>query len=190
MSSSEREILMDIAILPREFEVSESIEALVHKQARMVFKIAYSVLRNHADAEDVAQEVFLRAFRNSSQLLEVRNQKAWIARIAWREALRRSKRLAPQSEELAREISQLRESVIGLDDAIAEKQQLELLRALIPSLPRDLRVVLVLSTVQEMSSSDIAEMLRIPEASVRTRMARARTMLKQKLEAMLGSNSR
>ena len=52
--------LADAVALPEERAVSESVEALVHEHARMVFKIAYSVLRHHADAEDVAQEVFLR----------------------------------------------------------------------------------------------------------------------------------
>ena len=77
-----------------------------------------------------------------------------------------------------------------MDDSLAEQQRLELLRAMIATLPRDLREPLVLSTVQEMSNSDIAEVLAIPEASVRTRMARARTMLRQKLEAISEGRSR
>lgn len=190
MSSSEREILADIAIEPQERAVSESVEALVHEHARMVFKIAYSVLRHHADAEDVAQEVFLRTLRHAGQLLRVRNQKAWIARIAWREALRRSKQREQPQEDVEALVEELRGNRIEIDDVLAEQQQLELLRTLIATLPRDLREPLVLSTVQEMSNSDIAQVLAIPEASVRTRMARARTMLKQKLEVILEGRSR
>ena len=87
-------------------------------------------------------------------------------------------------------IEDLRADRIDMADSLAEKQRMELLRGMIATLPTDLREPLVLSTVQEMSNSDIAEVLRIPEASVRTRMARARTMLRQKLESLLEGRSR
>jgi RNA polymerase sigma-70 factor (ECF subfamily) len=190
MSGSEREILADGLAVPEERAVSESVEVLVHEHARMVFKIAYSVLRHHADAEDVAQEVFLRVLRHGRELDRVRNQKAWVAKIAWRTAVDRAKRREQPEEDLTSAIEDLRVDRMGVDDCLAEQQHLELLRAMIATLPRDLREPLVLSTVQEMSNSDIAEVLGIPEASVRTRMGRARTMLRQKLEVLLRSNSR
>jgi RNA polymerase sigma-70 factor, ECF subfamily len=185
MSGSEREILAEIAVVPEERAISESVEALVREHARMVFKIAYSVLRHHADAEDVAQEVFLRVLRHGRELSRVRNQKAWVAKIAWRTSLDRAKRREQPQVELESAIKELRTGGIYVDSALAERQRLEMLRMLIAALPRDLREPLVLSTVQEMSNSDIAEVLAIPEASVRTRMARARTILRQKLEAVL-----
>ena len=190
MSGLEREILADAVALPEERAVNESVEALVHEHARMVFKIAYSVLRHHADAEDVAQEVFLRVLRHGRELDRVRNQKAWVAKIAWRTAVDRLKRREQPEEDVTSAIEDLRGDRLSMDDALAERQRMELLRAMIASLPRDLREPLVLSTVQEMSNSDIAEVLGIPEASVRTRMARARTMLRQKLEALLEGRSR
>lgn len=185
MSGSEREILADALEVPEERAVSESVEALVHEHARMVFKIAYSVLRHHADAEDVAQEVFLRVLRHAKELDRVRNQRAWIAKIAWRTAVDRAKRREQPQEEVTSAIEDLRADRIGMDDSLAEKQRMELLRGMIATLPTDLREPLVLSTVQEMSNSDIAEVLAIPEASVRTRMARARTMLRKKLKSLL-----
>jgi RNA polymerase sigma-70 factor, ECF subfamily len=188
MSGLEREILADGLAAPEECVVSESVEALVHEHARMVFKIAYSVLRHHADAEDVAQEVFLRVLRHGRELDRVRNQKAWVAKIAWRTAIDRAKR-RDQSEEVASAIEDPGD-LLSMDDALAEQQRMRLLRAMIATLPRDLREPLVLSTVQEMSNSDIAEVLAIPEASVRTRMARARTMLRQKLEALFEGRPR
>ncbi len=186
MSGSEQEILADALEVPEERAVSESVEALVHEHARMVFKIAYSVLRHHADAEDVAQEVFLRVLRHAKELERVRNQKAWVAKIAWRTAVDRVKRREQRQEEVTSAIEDLRADRIGTDDSLAEKQRMELLRGMIATLPTDLREPLVLSTVQEMSNSDIAEVLAIPEASVRTRMARARTMLRKKLKSLEG----
>jgi RNA polymerase sigma-70 factor (ECF subfamily) len=114
----------------------------------------------------------------------VRNQKAWVAKIAWRMALDHAKRRTRPRINVESSLDQLRVAGIEIDERMAEEQQVQLLRAMIATLPCDLREPLVLSTVDEMSNSDIAEVLGIPEASVRTRMARARTMLKQKVEAL------
>ncbi len=190
MSGSEQDILADVVVVPEERAVSQSVETLVHEHARMVFKIAYSVLRHHADAEDVGQEVFLRVLRHEKELDRVRNQKAWVAKIAWRTALDRVKRRKQPQEEDEIALENLRGDHLAMDDALAEQQEMALLRAMIATLPRDLREPLVLSTVQEMSNSDIAEVLGIPEASVRTRMGRARNMLRQKLAALLEGKSR
>lgn len=189
MVASDQEILMDIVEVQERNVVSELMDATVREHAHMVFRIAYSVLRHHADAEDAAQEVFLKVLRNQKELANVRNQKAWIAKIAWRTALDWAKS-QPKNEESPATIESLREPGKNIDDVMAEQERMELLRSLIATLPRDLREPLILSTAQEMSSADIAEVLSIPEASVRTRMARARTMLKQKLEVLLRSHSR
>src|SRR5205085_8790506 len=63
------------------------IESLVRDHARLVFRIAYSVVRNHADAEDVVQEVFLRVAKHGAQGID--DPKAWISRIAWRASVDR-----------------------------------------------------------------------------------------------------
>ena len=63
-------------------------EALVHLHARFLFKVAFAVLRNAEDAEDVVQETFFRAFR-SGKAEKVERIRSWLARIAWRLALNR-----------------------------------------------------------------------------------------------------
>ena len=65
----------------------EAVEALVAEHTLMVFRIAYSVLRNHHDAEDAVQECFLRVLKYGKDLQQVRNPKTWLARIAWTTAL-------------------------------------------------------------------------------------------------------
>src|SRR3954470_23146821 len=67
-----------------EMDIDSAVEQIVREHARFVFQIAYSVLRNHADAEDAAQEVFVRVLKYKSKLGEVRETKVWLARIAWR----------------------------------------------------------------------------------------------------------
>jgi RNA polymerase sigma-70 factor (ECF subfamily) len=168
-----------------EFERTASrvtVEDLVREHARTVFRVAFSVVRNHADAEDVVQETFLRATRFST-LDSVENHRAWLVKIAWGLSLDRTKRLPEES--LDDVISTLHSSDRSLDEALSQEQRLRLMRQLIATLPSDLRDVIVLSTVDEMGSAEIAQVLGIPEGSVRTRAMRARQMLKQKLAAWL-----
>ena len=164
----------------------DELEALVREHASLVYRVAYAALRNRAEAEDAAQETFVRVLRHRQQLPQVRDQRAWLARIAWRVALDRRRR-APEVplEEAARAVRELRAAGASAEQLAADAQMLALLERLIASLPRDLREALTLSTVEEMSAAEVAEALDIPEASVRTRVYRARQLLREKLAGVL-----
>src|SRR5947209_7308727 len=163
----------------------ELLEALVQQHSRLVYRIAYAVLRRHHDAEDATQETFMRVLRYSSKLSRVENPKTWLARIAWRVAVERGKqrrwdRETPlddpekPSVELASSDSAADETLHGIRiGAVLEK--------LIAALPAKLREPLVLSTVEEMSPREVAATLGINEAAVRSRVFRARQILKEKL---------
>jgi len=170
-------------------ETASTVETLVADYTGMVFRIAFSILRNHHDAEDAAQECFLRVVKYKD-LHKVRNPKTWLARVAWTTALdkrRSSREMASLDEDAlgAPVLESLRDSAPAADDRIAGRQMQELLERLIAGLPEDLRYPLELSTVQELNSAEIAEVMEIPEASVRTRLFRARKQLKDKLAALL-----
>jgi len=166
-----------------------TIETLVADHSRMVFRIAYSILRNHHDAEDAAQECFLRVWKQKERLHEVSNAKAWLARIAWTTALdkRRSgrKMLSLSDEQSGAELAQLiPDLAVAADQQLASAQMQQMLERLIAGLPEDLRSTLELSTIQELNSAEIAEVMKIPEGSVRTRLFRARKQLKEKLTVL------
>lgn len=169
----------------------DSLAALVELHASMVFRIAYSILRNHQDAEDAAQESFLRVLKAQRRLNEVRNTKTWLARVAWTTALdQRSRRSASSAREETLDedlLTELPDTRCDSLEQIEGRQMRTLLERLIAGLPEDLRQPLELSTVQELNSAEIAEMMEIPESSVRTRMLRARRLLKEKLAALLES---
>jgi RNA polymerase sigma-70 factor, ECF subfamily len=167
-----------------------TVETLVADHSRMVFRIAYSILRNHHDAEDAAQECFLRVWKQKDRLSEVGNPKTWLARIAWTTALdkRRAghKMLSLNDGELGQELMEsLSDSAPIADEQLAERQRQQLLQRLIAGLPEDLGQTLELSTVQELNSAEIAKVMEIPEGSVRTRLFRARKQLKEKLAVLL-----
>ena len=172
-----------------------TVETLVADHSRMVFRIAYSILRNHHDAEDAAQECFLRVWKQKDRLCEVSNVKTWLARIAWTTALdkRRSSRamvslsmVSLSDEQAGAELAQsIPDLAVAADQQLASAQMQQMLERLIAGLPEDLRSTLELSTIQELNSAEIAEVMKIPEGSVRTRLFRARKQLKEKLTVLL-----
>jgi len=168
-------------------EADETLAAIVREHAGFVFRIAYSVLRHHQDAEDAAQETFLRVYRQRRRLGEIRDLRAWLARIAWRVALdRRPRRPESSFEDAAGALRQLRAAGRTPEEIAADRQMAALLQQLIAALPRELREALTLSTLEELSSAEAADLLGIPEATVRTRVFRARELLREKFQRLLG----
>jgi RNA polymerase sigma-70 factor (ECF subfamily) len=162
-----------------------AVEAIVREYTGFVYRVAYSVLRHHQDAEDATQETFIRVLKHARELSEVRDRKTWLARIAWRIAVDKRRKMPEQSlDEAAEAGCELALSGAGAEQAAIAGNMRALLERMVESLPRDLREVVTLSTVEELSSAAAAQVLGIPEASVRTRLFRARQILKSKLLAL------
>jgi RNA polymerase sigma-70 factor, ECF subfamily len=161
------------------------LEALVREHSRLVYRIAYSVLRCHQDAEDATQETFMRVLRYGSKLADVEDSKTWLARIAWRVAVDRGKRRG-RTREVALEdpekpVAQVASIANSADETVRGAQIGTVLEKLIAAMPSKLREPLILSTIQEMSPREVAGTLGINEAAVRSRVFRARKILKEKL---------
>lgn len=164
----------------------EPLESVVRDHARLVYRVAYSILRNHHDAEDAVQETFVRALRHAKNLGEIQDVQAWLARIAWRIALnRRPKTFQVALGDLEQASHELPSSEIRADEVVLGTQLSLLLEPMIAALPAKLRDPLVLSTIEELSSRDIARVLGIGEAAVRSRLFRARQILREKLALRL-----
>jgi len=154
--------------------------ALVERQSRFVFRVAYALLRNPHDAEDAVQETFLKLYRTGVwERLE--NERAFLARTAWRIAVDRLRKV--RHEPLDKDIAP--PGAANPEDAIVAADRHAMVHRLIDALPPELRQPLALSTVEEMSSREIAAVMDIPEGTVRTRLMRAREILKQKLAGLM-----
>lgn len=153
--------------------------ALVERQSRFVFRVAYALLRNPHDAEDAVQETFLKLYR-AGAWEAIENERAFLARAAWRVAVDKLRKVRhqPLDEELPSGIADPEGAAVTADWHAA-------VHRLIDALPADLRQPLALSTVEEMNSREIAETMGISEGTVRTRLMRARQILKQKLAALM-----
>jgi RNA polymerase sigma-70 factor, ECF subfamily len=163
----------------------EIVEDLVQQHSRLVYRIAYAALRSHHDAEDATQETFVRVLRYGHKLAAVENHKTWLARIAWRVAVERSRQRGRQREipldDPEGPVEEVRSAVVPADEAIHGSEVGELLERLIAALPEKLREPLILSTVEEMSPREVAATLGINEAAVRSRVFRARQILRGRL---------
>ena len=159
--------------------------ALVHRQSRFVFRVAYAVLLNSHDAEDAVQETFLKLYRNRGWE-HAENERAFLARVAWREAVdlrpRRSHLSVSSAQPL--EADEMPSLHPGPEQALLSANQDSTIHAMIDALPEDLRVPLALSAFDELHSPEIGAILGIPEGTVRTRLQRARQVLRQKLTSI------
>ena len=151
--------------------------ARVAESQRRVFQIAYSVLANAADAEEIAQEVFLRAYRKSAMLRDPEKFGAWVNRIAFRLALNRQR---ADRRKRARDTAWQAARPDSVADGAREAQDrvlLDRLRTEIEQLPEKLRTVLLLCTVEDMDASQVGDVLGIPAGTVRSRLHLARKRL-------------
>jgi RNA polymerase sigma-70 factor (ECF subfamily) len=168
----------------------ERFEEMVARQARFMFQVAFGLLKNRQDAEDAVQEAFLKLYRGEAWL-RMENEKGFLARTVWRVALDHLPKAAEQMSDVA-EMQLAASGLSGLasranlspEQSAVDEDERAVLRRLIDGLPEELRRPLVLSSVEEMTSREVAEAMGIPEGTVRTRVMRARTELRRRFLAM------
>ncbi|MGA2019205.1 MAG: RNA polymerase sigma factor [Candidatus Sulfotelmatobacter sp.] len=193
---AEGAILNEAATVVRSPDRSEDaeLESLVRQHSRMVYRIAYAALRSHHDAEDAAQETFLRVLRYRHKLANVENGKTWLARIAWRVAVDRSQQRGRRREialdDPEKPVGETASSEFPAHEVVHGSQVGELLEKLIATLPEKLREPLILSTLKEMSPLEVAATLGMNEAAVRSRVFRARRILREKLAGSVTKKQR
>ena len=156
----------------------EAFSALVHRQSQFVFRVVFSVVRNVQDAEDVVQETFLKIYRLGGWK-DIRDERAFLARAAWRLAVRR---IRPNRSEQV--LAETADSTPNAEQSLMKEDAMAQLHRLLDALPLELRLPLALSTVDDMTSPQIAKVMGIPEGTVRTRLLRARAILRKKLEEL------
>jgi RNA polymerase sigma-70 factor (ECF subfamily) len=155
------------------------LAALVSQYAGTLYRVAFSVLRNAADAEDAVQEAFMRVLRHRDTLSEVRDQRVWLIRIVWNIVLDRKRRAKtrPETDDVAELARVLPCNGLSAEEIASAAQHHAHVLACVEQLPRKEREVLMLSAFEELSSVEIASVLSITESSVRSRLFRARNLM-------------
>jgi RNA polymerase sigma-70 factor (ECF subfamily) len=151
-------------------------EQLVRLNARTVFQIALSVVGNAADADDVTQDAFIRAYVKFESLKEPQRFRAWVCRIARHVALnhiRSDTRFRKREEQRYDDAT----TVVDVETAAEENDFRRRLHAAIEQLPERLRVVVLLCAIEELEPSAVAAILGIPAGTVRSRLHDGRKRL-------------
>ena len=164
--------------------VDDALAALVDQYAGALYRIALSVLRNPADAEDAVQEAFLRVLRHRDSLGEVRDHRVWLIRIVWNIVLDRKRRAKtrPETDDVADLARVLPSKGLSAEEIAAAAQHHAHVLACVDQLPAKERDVLFLSAFEELTSVEIATVLGITESSVRSRLFRARNLMGELLD--------
>jgi RNA polymerase sigma factor (sigma-70 family) len=166
---------------------SAAFGLLVDKYKESIYALAYSRLRNFHDAEDITQEVFIKAFRKLSTLKRWDNFLAWLYAITFNlcKDLIRSRSKRPDREFIAEQKPDI--FTIHSMHSYQEEQAQELLHEVLASLPEMYRQVLTLYYLGGMSSREIAKFLGTSPNNIDQRLSRARAKLKQEMLDMMSA---
>ncbi|HTU35125.1 MAG TPA: sigma-70 family RNA polymerase sigma factor [Candidatus Acidoferrum sp.] len=148
----------------------------------LAYRVALGVLRNAAEAEDVAQDAMLRAYRNFHRLRDRDRFRAWLVRTAWRLALDRI-RSAGRRERRERVVVEQSASDAGVEGVIATREFERKLAAALDELPEKLRMVIVLAAIEGYDTREVAKLVGIPEGTVKSRLHLARKRLAASLRS-------
>lgn len=152
--------------------------------ATLAFRVALGVLRERAEAEDVAQEALLRAYRNFHRLRDRNTFRSWLVRIAWRMAIdhRRAKMRRERHEGDAAYAARESSNVLPSAEDVATSREFERrLHEQLDALPEKLRMVMIMAAIEGYDTREVAQLLSLPEGTVKSRLRLARMRLAEKL---------
>ena len=170
----------------------EAFRALMRKYNRLLYRTARSILKNEADAEDALQNAYLRIYRGIGKFRGEAGLSTWLVRVVINEALGFLRKRSRSAHVINLEGSELdaaveAEAAVNFDkgdrpeDGLMRADAQQLIETKVDELPLTYRAVFVLRALEEMSVTETAEALQIPQATVRTRFFRARARLKDSL---------
>lgn len=173
----------------------DAIRTIITRYNQRLYRLARSITRNDADAEDVVQEAYLHAFRAIGGFRDEASLATWLSRITINQALGRLRRMRRREKLNASLGFQPTASVIpfpvatSTDDperSMAQKELLQLVEKASDNLPEIYRVVFVARVIEGLSVEETAQVLDILPATVKSRLHRARFQVKREVEARIG----
>jgi RNA polymerase sigma-70 factor (ECF subfamily) len=160
-------------------QVEREFEARLVETSTLAFRVAFGVLRQREDAEDVAQEAFAKAYRHFGRLRDRDRFRAWLVRVTWRLAIDRQR--ANRRRE-AREVSRQAEPEDTTARAAEAEERAAHLWEAIDTLPEKLRKVVILAGIEGHDIHEVAQLLGVPDGTVKSRLFLARQRLKEQLQ--------
>lgn len=167
-------------------------EMLMRRYNQRLFRVVRSVVNNDAEAEDVLQEAWVNAYQHLDQFAGRSSFSTWVTRIAFHEALartRKSKRWTPIEDpegEIIPEANRRQSTSETPEDQVVRRQLGQMLQAAVDTLTETYRAVFVMREVEQMSTFETAECLGLSEEAVKTRLYRSRALLRRELQKRIG----
>ena len=163
-------------------------EQIVRQNWRKVFNVAYKFVGKHDEAEDLTQDIFLKIFKALASFDRRANFQTWIVSISRNLCIDHYRSVRKERQTIAREIDAGDLQPLSHErgpHAVAEHQDLRaMLRVALQALPATLRTAVILRDLQELSYQEIAERLRLPEGTVKSRINRGRLELARQLKRL------
>ena len=164
---------------------TSSFTHLVNKYKDMVFTVCYRIMRQQEDAEDVAQEVFIKAFDNLFSFKGDSKFSTWLYTIAYRTAINKTKLRKHHLELGDFEIDITESTSMPQLEALKHEEQTYYVQRAIDQLPELDGVIITLYYIDECTVKEIIEITGLTEANVKVKLHRSRKHLKESLETML-----
>jgi RNA polymerase sigma-70 factor, ECF subfamily len=182
----------DIELVRRALARDEAaVRAIMQANNRRLYRLARGILRNDGEAEDVVQEAYVRAFTHLESFRGDSSLSTWLSRIAMNEALGRLRRQRPAVEidslpQLEAEIIQFPLAAADPEKSMAQREIQYVVEHAIDELPEAFRLVFITRVIEGMNVEETAEILSLKPETVKTRLHRARAMLRDNVERKIG----
>ena len=172
-----------------------AVRAIIKAHNRRLYRLARGILRNDGEAEDVVQETYVRAFTHLADFRGNSSLSTWLSRIAMNEALGRLRRQRPGAELSSLPQGTLEAQIIqfplmsAADDpekSMAQREIQHVVEGAIDELPEPFRMVFITRVIEGMNVEETAEILDLKPETVKTRLHRARAMLRDNVEKKIG----
>lgn len=172
----------------------DAFRTIMQTYNRRLYRIARSILRNESEAEDVVQEAYVRAFTHLESFRGDSSLATWLARIVMNEALGRLRARRPTVDITAYEARGIEAEIIQFPNTVrsdpertmAQRELLQLVEQATDKLPEVYRTVFITRVIEGMSIEDTAELLGLRPETVKTRLHRARRLVREQLDRQIG----
>jgi RNA polymerase sigma-70 factor (ECF subfamily) len=172
-----------------------AFRTIMERYNRRLYRIARGILRNDSEAEDVVQEAYVKAFTNLGGFRGDSSLATWLARITMNEALGRLRRERPIVDLETFEAQRTEAQIIKFPQAVtsddpertmAQREILQLVERVTDNLPEIFRIVFMTRVIEGMSTEDTANLLGLQPDTVKTRLHRARRLVRDELDKQIG----
>jgi len=167
-------------------------DTIVKTYRRKVFNVAYKFVGKHDEAEDLTQDIFVKVFRSLKSFDRRANFQTWLISISRNLCIDHYRSVRKERETIDRDVDANELSPLSHDPgpvaALEQQDRVQLLKQAMAELPETLRTAVLMRDIQELSYQEIADQLRLPEGTVKSRINRGRTELARQIRKLRGDD--